>query len=77
MTPEDQKFFEESNAFVKSEGWKYFVQEMSGMQNAKLGDLLNASDSNTIGRCQGWTEALQWIINYPQMLETAEASHES
>lgn len=77
MTPEDQKFFEESNAFVKSEGWAFFVEELGKMQSVKIGELLTATDGNTIGRNQGWAEALQWVANYPLMLDTAEASHES
>ena len=72
---EDEKYYAAMKEMFKSEGWKYFTEELR--ENAHvISDLQNVSDEKDLFHKRGKLDTIGLILNFPDTLRRAEEDHD-
>ncbi|MGH9992843.1 MAG: hypothetical protein ACREAZ_09390 [Nitrososphaera sp.] len=72
MTQEDQKYFDVYLELFDSEGWRQFIQDLSGsVSDLERNGLASAKGNKSLYRLKGKLEGFTFVLNFEDAIKRA------
>jgi hypothetical protein len=76
LTDQQRTYFDEMEKMFNTQGWKLFIDDLKGNQEAIKESILSQVDMEKFFTCKGRYQTLHDVINLRNFLETARKSLE-